>query len=160
VDVRGTVGSSVHEAIGDLRTGTDSKVGTSMSGDAQSQEYSEVCQNWRHYSSLRFGILTVFLALLAGIFGILTGESVPAPTIQLGLKLAGLVITVIFGVYQEMAMRHLAHFGNRAAELERELGYRSFSGRPRASLLLTMDFVTRLFYLLTAAFWLLFLVTP
>jgi hypothetical protein len=119
-------------------------------------EYVEVCANFRHYSSLRFGILTVYFAVLV-ILGapILNFGLVTQPVVLISLKIIGLVITFVFWRYQETAMGHLAHYGDRAKEIEAILGYSNLSTRPTPKRWFArMSFATRLLYGTMMLFWL------
>lgn len=119
-------------------------------------EYAEVCANFRHYSSLRFGIWAVYfgaLILLASPLLLNHGASMH-PTILIFLKIFGLLTTAVFWRYQEATMTQLAHYSARAKELEAALGYKNLATRPAPKLwFLRMDFATQLLYGVLILFW-------
>ncbi|OGO55492.1 MAG: hypothetical protein A2V84_03210 [Chloroflexi bacterium RBG_16_70_13] len=81
---------------------------------------------------MRFAELTIFVtatgALVAATFSHVAapvgGEAV------LVLKLAGVIVTLVFWVLQQRTMLYSRHYVARAAELEAELGFRQYSTRP------------------------------
>jgi hypothetical protein len=119
-------------------------------------EYSEVNNNRRHYSNLRFAVLSVFFAVLGGLvsvaFGIVEIKSPTSPDIAFWARGAGLLITFVFFSFEIQCAGNLRHFRRVAIELETKLGYRQFrtrkSGRvPRAV------YFTGVMYFLLITFW-------
>ena len=117
-------------------------------------EYLDASSNARQFNVLRFAELTIFItatgALLAGTF-----SRVAAPTgveATIALKVAGLIVTVVFWILQERTMLYWRHFVARAAELEADLGFRQYSTRPPEGWMGGHRAV-RVLFLLTAAFW-------
>lgn len=116
-------------------------------------EYSEVNQNFRHYSALRFAILTVYFAgtglLLSVAFGT---PSTPTEQLRFGAKVGGLIITAVFFVFEHILNEYLRHFAKVAIELEKLLGYRQFSSRP--AFRIQTRHATYSLYALLTLFWL------
>jgi hypothetical protein len=96
------------------------------------EEYTEVMAHLRHYSGLRFAVLTVFIAIMGGLltlsFGV--GMSTPDATLARVARLAGIVITLAFACFEYVIDSYLLTFGKRANDLEHALGYAVWSQRP------------------------------
>jgi hypothetical protein len=96
-------------------------------------EYSEANNNLRHYSNLRFAVLTVFFAVLGGVvavgFGIVEIKSPTSENIVLWARIAGLIFTIVFFSLEVVCHLNLRHFQNVARELEDLLGYHQFKTR-------------------------------
>jgi hypothetical protein len=119
-------------------------------------EYSEVNENFRHFSSLRFAIFTVYFAVEAGILSAFTSGNFNSIAVVSG----GLIITFVFWGYQERNIRLISHFMQVAAKLERQLGYTQISTRPPAKFPVPdINTITRLFFPLMIVFWIYTLVT-
>ena len=122
-------------------------------------EYSEVNQNFRHYSALRFAMLTVYFAIIAGLVSVAFDTTQPsASSISWFAQLGGLLITLIFFMFELIVERFLVHFSRVATQLEQELGYSQFSTKPRSNVLKTHNATWSLFILL-ALFWTYVLIT-
>lgn len=123
-------------------------------------EYLDATNNIRHYQTTRFAMLTIFIALVAGLINIQFGGSEPLPFISsLILKLAGLAITLLYFILHERTMLYWRHFVKRASELEQELGYRHYSSRPPAGIFsgtnaVRMFFIVLMLYWIAALIWL------
>ena len=116
-------------------------------------EYLDASSNQRQYMTLRFAQLTVYLALTGFLFKFaFVEEAGVAPFVRTVLKGAGLVTTLLFWIHQERTMLFWTHFVKRAAELEADLGFRQYSGRPRSGVLSSFK-AMRLFYILIVLFW-------
>ena len=89
--------------------------------------YAEANNNLRHYSNLRFAVLSVFFAVLGGVvsvaFGIIEIKSPSPPHIILWSRIAGLVFTSVFFSIEILCHLNLGHFQRVASELEDRLGY-------------------------------------
>jgi len=102
--------------------------------DELKHEYTEVNNYLRHYSTLRFSILTVYLAALGGVtsvaFGFFELRYVNPDKMLLWGRAGGLIVTLLFFHY-ELRIQSLIE-GNllRAKELEKLLGYKVISNRP------------------------------
>jgi hypothetical protein len=125
---------------------------------ADKQEYTEVCENFRHYSNLRFAILTLFFAVYAGLLSILFGDKPLQGTMRGIVEGAGLIVTWVFWAYSSTTMNHLEHYGKRASLLEKQLGFLNLSARPVAPWWRNMRNASRLLYATTLIFWMIVLI--
>lgn len=121
-------------------------------------EYSELCLTLRHYSALRFAILTVFFAVTGGLtaIGFEPGGVRPGGFLSIAVGTGGLLSVLVFWIFEERLIAYMRHHENRASELEKHLGYNVYSGRPKSRLpFVKTPVATRLLYVLVAVFWLL-----
>ncbi len=115
-------------------------------------EYSDASNNVRHWSTLRFAQLTIYIALSASLMNMAVSGGGSTPVARLLIKVAGLVVALVFWVLQERTMLYWNHFVRRAAELEPSLGFRQYSARPRAGVLSSAN-AMRLFFVVIVLFW-------
>ena len=117
------------------------------------QEYSEVNQNFRHSSALRFAILTVYFAVLGGLASVAFGVVNVTPSVVTSLaKAGGLITTLAFFTFEWILERFLTHFAKVATQLEKALGYSQLSTKPKSRILRTRNAILGLFILLMI-FW-------
>jgi hypothetical protein len=118
-------------------------------------EYSDACQNLRHYSNLRFAIFSVFFAVTAGIIVVaFNNDNRVTPYASQFAKVGGLLVTLVFWNYQERASLMAIHHAKVASELEQFLGYSQMSTRPRNRFLsYEAKYITRIFFLFLTVFW-------
>lgn len=110
------------------------------------QEYLDASNNVRHWTTLRFAQLTIYVALTAGLLNVLFAKGGPPPArTALAIEVAGLVTTLVYWLLQERTMLYWYGFVRRAAELEPGLGFKQYSQRPRAGLLSSANAVRALF---------------
>jgi hypothetical protein len=118
--------------------------------------YAEANNNRRHYSNLRFAVLTVFFAVIGGVgsvaFGIVEIKSPPSLNVMRWARIAGLLFTLVFSWFEVLLDLNLRHFLRIAKGLEDSLGYTQFKARkfhymPRAI------YATWCMYALIIAFW-------
>lgn len=126
-------------------------------------EYSEIAIGLRHYSSLRFAILTVFFALIGGLATIYFGEiksiSQGNQFVLVATQIGGLVVTYVFYVFERRLIGYMNYFAGRLKEMEVELGYRGYGHRPMVrNILLHTHTATQVIYISTAIFWMIALV--
>jgi len=97
-------------------------------------EYAEVGSYVRHYSNLRFAMLTVYFpvvgALGAVALGIVNGHSRVIDVARVGAAGAALM-TAVFFTFEVACERYLRFFGDHLRKLEQELGYSALTLRPR-----------------------------
>ena len=94
-------------------------------------EYHDASQNFRHYSSLRFAIFTVYIAVLGGLITVAFGDEAKfIPSAPGYAKVGGLLFTIVFWLYEERAYQLLKHFRQSAINLEESLGYTQFNSMP------------------------------
>jgi hypothetical protein len=68
-------------------------------------EYLYVSDNRRHWNTLRFAKLTIYIALTGALLNAIMGKSPPLPLlVSAPAKIAGLVLTILFFVLQERTM--------------------------------------------------------
>jgi hypothetical protein len=126
--------------------------------DKVKSEYLDVSSNIRQHSTMRFAQLTLFIAITAALLNVYFGRSIPLPTgANLALKIAGLLVVVIFWVMEERVGDFFHHYRRRAVELEKQLGYSQYSETPKRRIVTATNAV-RLLFLLIGIFWLLALI--
>jgi hypothetical protein len=138
--------------------------------DQKKAEYLDVSENIRHWQNLRFAQLTVFIIVTGAVTGaIFQGQTPPPAPIQLMLQFAGLIIVVIFWLFDERNVKYWLNFVRRAERLEKELGFEQYSPPHESGLfaasvephaVLTVRNAIRLLFLVFFLFWsYLFIVT-
>ena len=123
-------------------------------GEGQARdEYLDASSNVRHWSTLRFAQLTIYIALTAGLLNILCARSAPpVGRIAVAIEVAGFLTTVMYWVLQERTMLYWYAFVRRAAEIEPALGFRQHLSRPRSGPFSSSNAMRGLF-LVMALFW-------
>jgi hypothetical protein len=118
-------------------------------------EYTEVNQNIRHYSNLRFTIFAVYFAILSAVVIFAFGDNqffLAAPKVA---SVLGLLITLFFWYYQVRASQFYEYFSSRGRELEQLLGFQQITKRPVPNLrLFYFHMVTNIFFAILSSFWL------
>ena len=118
-------------------------------------EYTEVVQNVRHYRNLRFVIVSLLFAVMAGVGIVSFSKGQFDRHAAIVARVAGILVIFIFWQLEEGAFRFYDHCTKIAAELERLLGYRQYSSRPVSRSFLPRRYVVqRVFYLLLTLLWL------
>lgn len=118
-------------------------------------EYTEVVQNVRHYSNLRFVIFSILFAVMAGVGIVAFSKGQFDRHAAIVARVAGVLVIFIFWQMEEGAFRFYDHCTKIAAELERLLGYRQYSSRPVSRSFIPRRYVVqRVFYLLLTLLWL------
>jgi len=116
-------------------------------------EYLDASDNIRHWNTLRFAELTIYIALTGALLNAIIGKSPPLPPlVSVPGKIAGLVVTILFFVLQERTMLYWYSFIHRAAELEKELGFQQYSMRPPVGIITGRN-AMRAFFLTMVLFW-------
>jgi hypothetical protein len=116
-------------------------------------EYLDASSNQRQFQSIRFGQLTVYLALAGVLLNLLVGGAASMSSlVRPLLETAGLLITVLFWIHQERTMAYWNHFVQRAAELEETLGFKQYSTRPPSGIISSFK-AMRVFFLILTLFW-------
>ena len=117
-------------------------------------EYTELCASMRHYASMRFAQLTIFVAATGSLLGALhwTRETDEFATV---LKAGGLIAAVAFWVMEERAASFYHHYRRRAQKLEKPLGYETYKRVLGAKLcgIATATNAARLIFLAVSVFW-------
>ena len=128
--------------IGDEMVESDPKV-----------EYLDVSNNLRHWNTLRFAELTIYIAIIGAMMNVVFGKPAPLPiTISSLVKIAGVLVSILFLILQERTMAYWYKFVERAAELEEVLGFEQYKRRPKARVI-TGRSAVRLFFLVIILFW-------
>lgn len=123
-------------------------------------EYTEVNNNIRHYSNLRFAIFTVYFAAMSGLaavaFGFFEIKAGNPELVKLWGRVGGLLFTALFFRF-ELRVESLIGVNLEIGEkLESKLGYSQITSRPSTGMF-SMPHVTRLFYSTLIIFWLVML---
>jgi hypothetical protein len=93
-------------------------------------EYTEICNSNRHYSNLRFAILTVCFAIMGGLLKILFDSPLCSTNPKIvSLKVVGIVTALIFGIFELYCLNYILTFIENAKDLESKLGYKQFENR-------------------------------
>ena len=107
-----------------------------MAENNTTEEYKQLNENMRHYGNMRFAQLTLYFAITAGLGTALLMVNPPLNyRVRFGLKIAGIVSSIAFGVMEERAADYWHHFRRRASEIEELLGYEQYANRPAAKFL-------------------------
>ena len=97
------------------------------------REYAEACSFTRHYSSLRFAMLTVYFAIIGGLGAVAGGATTlrfGAVNIQPIAASAAILVTLVFLEFELVCERYLEHFTARSKILELELHGLTLTDRP------------------------------
>jgi hypothetical protein len=126
-----------------------------------SLEYSEVNNNIRHYSALRFAIFTVYFAVIGGIvsiaFGFFENKTGNSELTKLCARIGGFLISLLFLVLEVNCEQYLTIYGDVAASMEEELRYKQITTRKRVNYhhpLLRPRYAARSIYVAMILFWL------
>jgi hypothetical protein len=116
-------------------------------------EYIDISTNLRHWNTLRFAELTIFIAITGAMMNIAFGRSTPLTLIfGLVLKTAGFLIALLFWILQERTMTWWYTFVQRAAKLEEILEFEQYRGRPQGHKI-TGRVAIRIFFFIIMIFW-------
>ena len=121
-------------------------------------EYGDISANLHHYLNVQLAQLTVFFAINAGlVWNVATSQSGSITLTSLGLRLAGLALSIFFLALNSRIVEYWDDRASRARELEGILGYVQYKRTP------PKKFLTRfinnavgvaLCYMIVGAFWL------
>jgi hypothetical protein len=116
-------------------------------------EYIDVSTNLRHWNTLRFAELTIFIAITGAMMNVVFGRSAELPrSFSPLVKVAGVLVSILFLILQERTMQWWYCFVERAAELEQELGFQQYRRRPSGHRV-TGTVAMRLFFIVIILFW-------
>lgn len=74
----------------------------------------QAAEFYRHYSNLRFAMLTVFTAVSAGLINIFFSTNVKLAGIdEMALRTAGVALAIVFGVYQGRLAVLIGHYQSK-----------------------------------------------
>ena len=118
-------------------------------------EYTEVLQNIRHYSNLRFAIFTIVFAVMGGIGFVAFGKGQFDAHTALVARIAGILFVVLFWLYEERTSSRFNACQSVAVNLERALGYTHVSSMVASTRLIPGGgLISRLFFSLLTLAWL------
>ncbi len=113
--------------------------------------------NIRHYSQLRFTVLTVYLAAFGGITSVAFGFFVPQAGnddyLKFGARVAGLLVTFLFAHYEYLVTEVLSKNRTRGKDLESLLGYKQLTSRSHKAISVS-QYTARALYYILLLFWL------
>jgi len=121
-------------------------------------EYVDIGYNQRHWGNLRFHSLTVFIATTGGLFAISFQSSQLSNQMQLVLKIGAILITCVFWMLDERIFKYWINCVNRAAELDKLLGFQQWTNRPSRKGI-NSRFAIRLLFFIFLVFWVISLIT-
>ena len=125
------------------------------SAESLRHEYTDITLNIRHYSNLRFAIFSIFFAVSGGLGFVAFGRDQFDPQTALVARLSGLLVIVIFWMYEERCSQFFDYYVKSAAELESSLHYRQYLKKPPpARFVLEAKQVFRVFFFVMALLWL------
>jgi len=102
------------------------------SSDSTIDEYKDLSENMRDYGNKRFALMTLFVALTAGLLSAIFTQDPPLSSqVKSALKVVGFVTSIVFWIMEERAADYWHHFRRRAVELEEVLGYKQYQERPK-----------------------------
>jgi phage shock protein PspC (stress-responsive transcriptional regulator) len=117
-------------------------------------EYREVGENIRHWQSMRFTSMTVFMGVMAGMLAANFQWSKDLTDIvRISVKVLGLLAVVIFWVQDERIVKYWQSYVSRAKVLEEELKFKQYSSTPRRNIIFTSGNAIRLLFLMFSIFW-------
>lgn len=122
-----------------------------LTKDDAKVEYIDVSSNLRHWNTLRFAELTIFIALMGALMNTTFSGKIEQPFITI-MKIAGVLVSVLFLILQERTMSWWYRFVQRAADLEEILGFRQYRDRPHGHRF-TGRVAIRLFFYIVILFW-------
>jgi dipeptide/tripeptide permease len=125
-----------------------------MSLNDLKDEYLDVSENLRHYGNARFALMTLFLAITAGILSIVFehNQSQYKPLAIIVLKVVGIISSVAFWTMEERASQYYRRFRQRAVELEKDLEFKQYTNCPKQGVFSATNAV-RLIYYAAILFW-------
>lgn len=127
------------------------------SPDDRRAEYSEINQNIRHYSSLRFAIITVFLAATGGLasvaFNAFSLRTEKLDLVQMVARIVAALVAALFLQYEVLIGGVLAHNRKVGAALEVRMGLAQIRTRSPTRIAIAHWFA-RVLYLGFLVFWL------
>jgi hypothetical protein len=117
--------------------------------------YSEAAASYRHFSGLRFVIMSVYVAIVGALGGValgVVGNGVPGTGLVRTASAAALLATVSFFICEIACDRSRRHFIEVMRELEVKLGYTTMIRFPmRAPFKASYAF--RLLYAVNLLYW-------
>jgi hypothetical protein len=120
------------------------------------REYTEALLSLRHYSSLRFAIFSVFIAITAALVSVLFGkDAIDAPRVRTALQALGLWTAFVFLWIEITLDGYVTAFGEKALAICPDS---HLAGRPVARRML-IPFATASLHVAVILFWIAALAT-
>jgi hypothetical protein len=119
------------------------------------QEYTEVNNNIRHYSALRFAIFPIYFVAFGGLASVafgLFGAQANSEFLKLGARVSGVLVTVLFFHYEYLLEEVLNKNRKRGKELEALLGYKQITSRSQPAISVSY-YMAWGFYSILLLFW-------
>ena len=101
-----------------------------MSHENARDEYTRMVELVRHYVTLQFAELSVFIAIMSAAVAFLFGPNAPKEPMLSVIKAGVALIALCLWIVQESNSYQMSRFLRRAVELEAVLGYKGFSTFP------------------------------
>lgn len=125
---------------------------TMQSKERLMQEFTEIGNSIRHYSALRFAILTLFFAFAGGTISFVYGEHPPSEVLaKVGTQIAGIVGSLVLWFFEYRLQEEFLHLERRSAQIEQQLEYNVY--KRRTLLRIRMFWLTSLLYGGVVLFW-------
>ncbi len=125
--------------------------------ESMRHEYSEAWNALRHYSNLRFAMLTLFFGVTGGLAAAAFGQAQPlghaTDRLAAMAKCAGIAFTVLFYLVEINIFAKLNDIGQVMTDLERQLRYRLSHHGTRSVSAPRAKYINALIFGLTLAFW-------
>ena len=123
--------------------------------------YKDVSATLRHYSNLRFAQLTIFIAIIGGLFAVLSSQNSGSAIIPIhAFQAIGILITFAFWIMEERIKRYWDYHRKCAEEIEDrlDLDFHQYKGRPKYRLIsgrtaARMLFIGIILFWSTATIW-------
>ena len=115
-------------------------------------EFNEISESIRHYSNLRFAVLTLFFAFAGACISFVYGEHPPKQQFAIvATQLAGIIGSLVLWFFEYRIQNEFTHLERRAATVEKELGYDVYGRRTRFRV--RMFWLTSFFFAGVILFW-------
>ncbi len=117
------------------------------------QEYTEVNNNIRHYSNMRFAQLTIYVAITGVLINFFFNKVDTLKSVtKFCFEIGGIYIAIMFWIMEKSATKKWKAFKARAIELEKELGYKQITNFPSSALFSATN-ATQMLFLGGILFW-------
>jgi hypothetical protein len=116
-------------------------------------EYTEAAVNFRHFSGLRFAIMSVYVGVVGGL-GAVALKLVQSATDQASLwsAVSAVMVTIAFFIIECVCERNRHYYFSSLKALEEPLGYETARRHPKWSVV-QARYVIAALYLSSLAFW-------
>lgn len=117
-------------------------------------EYSETALSYRHFSALRFAILTVYVALVAALGGValrVVGEKT-SEEVSTFAAVGAFIVTITFFTCERVCEFNRNYFADALKKIERQLSYTTMTNLPKRRFVRAAPMLA-LFYLFNLIFW-------